>query len=55
MCVQGCDKGDKCRFAHIPEDRWGGLDGRADRGPDRGRFLSDRGERREDRERERSQ
>lgn len=44
--VQGCDKGDRCRFAHVSEDPWPGTE--------RGRFISDRGEHREDRERDRS-
>ncbi|KAL0032403.1 hypothetical protein WJX79_009715 [Trebouxia sp. C0005] len=48
---KGCDKGDKCRFAHVSEERWAAPDARGDRG----RFGSDRNERREDRERDRSQ
>lgn len=45
--MQGCDKGDRCRFAHVSEEQWSGSD--------RGRFNGDRGEHREDRERDRSQ
>ncbi|KAL3156798.1 hypothetical protein ABBQ38_001069 [Trebouxia sp. C0009 RCD-2024] len=44
---KGCDKGDRCRFAHVSEEQWSGSD--------RGRFNGDRGEHREDRERDRSQ
>ncbi|KAL0034147.1 hypothetical protein WJX77_000222 [Trebouxia sp. C0004] len=49
--AKGCEKGDKCRFAHVSEERWAVSEARGDRG----RFSSDRNDRREDRERDRSQ